>query len=166
MADAMPSCAEWVGSVVRIVAPHDGHGRRSSSSDPRFPGIVWINFRDPDFFYEGLVHEAAHKHFDLANCAQALTTESPANFRSPLRSEPRTLRSILIAYHALVYIAAMYRDMRATALLPQNRIRTELADTLWCLRSARRSLHTGRRFLTEPGERFLAHTDLVLEHGT
>ncbi|MDB4912586.1 MAG: hypothetical protein JWM95_230 [Gemmatimonadetes bacterium] len=158
---ALPEVLDWARGVVSTIVPHQGRSRRSSSSDPRVPGVVWIALDDPDFVFEGLVHEAAHKYLDLADCAAPLTRESPASFKSPLRTEPRTLRSVLVAYHALAYIAALYREMQRVDLLRPERVRLELADTLSRLRSARRTINDGRAFLTPAGDRFLEETNNV-----
>jgi hypothetical protein len=158
----LPSCAEWILGVVRVVIPcRSGSGRHTCSSDPRFPGVVWLDIRDKDFVLEGLVHEAAHKYFDLAECNAALTVQSDQLFASPLRTEPRSFRSIVIAYHALAFIAAFYREMQRSEIISQRRVRSELADTLWRLRQASRTLKSGEHLLTEAGREFLAHTEIV-----
>jgi hypothetical protein len=156
---AMPECAEWVCRAIKVIVPFRGvQGRYSCSSDPRFPGVLWVDVTDPDFIGEGLVHEAAHKHFDFAEAEAPLALASPSTFMSPLRSEPRSVRSILLAYHALAHIAAYYRSAIRTSFISATRGNAEYKQTLHALNDAERSLQSGEQYLTDAGMRFWRRT--------
>jgi HEXXH motif-containing protein len=61
---------------------------------------------------ESIVHESAHLHLYMALAQEPLIDpDHDGHYKSPLRPDPRPLRGILLAYHALAYIAALFADV-------------------------------------------------------
>jgi hypothetical protein len=158
----LPNCASWVYGAVRILVPWGAKSNfLRSASDPQFPGIVWVQTRNRDFLLEGLIHEAAHHYFDRADMEAELTFDTPTAYSSPLRPEPRTLRSVLVAYHALAYIAAFYREAMDVKLVNVDRAKMELIDTIERLQHGARSIDVGSSSLTPAGRKFLHETNNI-----
>ena len=68
-----PWCSQWVYGAVRIIIPRKSkNGRHSSASDPRFPGVVWVDPINAYFIPEGVIHEAADKYFDYADSSKCV----------------------------------------------------------------------------------------------
>jgi hypothetical protein len=115
----MPSCMDWIRAVTRVAVllrhePDATAFRCGSRSD--LPGLVYLDTCGGALqIFEALVHESAHHHlrFEEANGPLIDPTHTRL-YDSPLRRNPRPLRGILLAFHALVYICAAYRELAAT----------------------------------------------------
>lgn len=63
---------------------------------------------------EALIHEYQHNKLNLASYAlEHLHNAFEPRYRSPVRPDPRPLWGILLAVHAFLPVAALYRAMRA-----------------------------------------------------
>jgi HEXXH motif-containing protein len=121
---------------------------------------------DPVFVLEALVHESAHHHLCLAEMESLLVDpKHDGTYPSPLRPEPRPLRGILLAYHALAYICALYVEARACGFIPRDAYRSEADDLQSKLDAAESTLCSSRQFLTESGDQFFSETMNVAAHG-
>lgn len=165
LAETLPAASAWVHSVTQVVVP------LASPPSPAFrsgtmaelPGVVLVEVTSQYLLtLEALVHESAHLHFHLEEMAAPFfPSEDSRLYSSPLRVDPRPLRGIFLAYHALAHMVAFYEDwfdatgdQRCLEALPELRAgRDDARHTL------EEAAGTG---LTDAGRRFLA-TCLALD---
>ena len=160
----LPRINAWVTSVTQVVVPFvplASSKEFRSASHPDVPGIVWLDVT-PNVLttLEALVHESAHHHLFLCERSTPLVAPGDDNrYPSPLRTDLRPLRGILMAYHALVYIAAMFVDTLNRSF-PGDRpvIDAQLHDTIERARDAESTLFANRDGLTVAGRSFLERT--------
>ena len=108
---------------------------------------------------EALVHESAHQHLFMAETAGALVDpRHTAIYKSPLRDDPRPLRGVLLACHALAYIAAYYTDALQASLSAARRLESHISETRHKLHDALKILLANRQYLTAHGGDFLDRT--------
>lgn len=158
-AGTLPAAAQWMREVARVVVPlARGEGQEfRSGSIAGVPGLVFVEItRRQLLVLEALVHESAHLHFHLAEFDNDfIEAGHDGRYASPLRRDPRPLRGIFLAYHALLYMCAFYKDWQAgtgderagEARGPLRRQRDAAAEVL-C---------GARAHLSAPGQDFLAH---------
>lgn len=160
----MPQCYAWAAEVVKVVVPlRGGEGLFRSGSSPDLPGVVQLDLLNELQILEGLVHEAAHLHLFRAEAAAALVDPNDdARFPSPLRPEPRPLRGILLAYHALAYICALYGGVLALAESADQRVVVQCADLRAKAKDAEQVLVAERRRLTPAGRAFVDRAQIEL----
>jgi hypothetical protein len=164
----LPNCASWCASVVQVAIPfrrRDQNGFRSSSSS-EVPGLVVLDIHvDGVAILEALVHEAAHHHLFLAEASAPLVIPDHSGlYHSPLRSEPRPLRGILLAFHALAYIGCLYAEATRSGLRSQDAYQ-ETMQLRQMVDDAAQTLTNNRRFLTDDGNCFLDRTLEVAQYG-
>jgi HEXXH motif-containing protein len=158
----LPACLQWVLSTTQVVLPLRSESERGfrSGSNPGLPGLVCIdlNVRDIEIL-EALVHESAHHHFHVAAVQAPLVEPSYEGLhRSPLRQDPRPLKGIFLAYHALVFMRLLYTECRnlGIANLDQEIVRLQqLAD------DAGETLNCHQQHLTPSGLNFFEITKKV-----
>jgi HEXXH motif-containing protein len=164
----LPECVAWAGAVVRVIVPlrSDGAGAWSSGSRPEIPGLIQLTgLVGPTMALEGLVHEAAHHHFTLLEAAGPLVDPGhDALYPSPLRSDPRPLRSVLLASHALAHIVAFYDEGLATGLLSAGWA-DRRAGLVRRLDAGLASAERGRPHCTESGAQLVARMTAVSSSG-
>jgi hypothetical protein len=167
MTDYLPRVSAWVGTVTRVAAPFVPEASSAvfrSASVRDVPGVIWLDVTENILTtLEALVHESAHHHLYLYEREGSLIAGDDApRFSSPLREEPRPLRGILMAFHALAYIGAMYADAAGRAI-PVDRavVERSLADTIALMLQAEQTLHENMDQLTESGRAFLERTSSV-----
>jgi HEXXH motif-containing protein len=131
------------------------------------PGVVTLDIDiDSVFLLEALVHESAYHHLFIEEAASPLVhPRHHGTYHSPLRPEPRPLRGILLAYHALAYICAFYTDAHINGLVPTGSYSAEIHDTVSKLAEAESTLMANRQFLTDRGNEFIDKTTDVVECG-
>jgi hypothetical protein len=163
----LPACFEWVRSVTRVAVPlRPRDAGLHSHSVEELPGLVALDVPDDLVaFTELIVHESAHHHLFMADAAGPLVQPGhDGRYHSPLRTDPRPLRGVLLAYHALAYICAAYRELGErvrfdeNVLTEQERLRSQLADASTVIASA-------SDFLTAKGRAFVRLTDGVADYG-
>jgi HEXXH motif-containing protein len=79
-------------------------------------------------------------------------------YSSPLRPEPRPLRGILLAYHAIAYICAFYEEVISAGLGQAGICMAELPPMREKLAAAGEVLNANKQHLTSAGLRFLERT--------
>jgi hypothetical protein len=160
-------CAAWVAAATRVVIALRGSDGASfaSGSLAELPGVVYADLAAGErYILEGLVHESAHRHLYLAEADRPLIDPAHVErYSSPLRPEPRPLRGILLAYHALAYMCAFYAEWKAADLPGQPE--EELEDLRRKCGDAYTTLDGARHGLTEEGCEFLDLTAEVAAHG-
>lgn len=111
-----PEYVEWSKAIVAGLIPlHGSRTQTQSSTHPLRFGFVAasVNGR-PLQMAEGLVHETSHEYLHVAELhAQLVDGSDPLLYYSPLRKVGRPVRSILLAYHAVVNILLLYRASMA-----------------------------------------------------
>lgn len=158
---AMPDCACWVDAVTRVIGavPADEWNWASGSSPDR-PGFVQIaGPNGPVAVLEGVIHESAHQHFMLAEASAAMVVAGHGGlYPSPLRADPRPLRNVLLATHALHHVVAFYTEALGAGLLGgewtdrRDRLARQLAAGVETVAGAESHLTpTGLRVLTSLG---------------
>jgi HEXXH motif-containing protein len=162
-------CMRWVATVTSVVVPLRGapDDEFRSVSSPDLPGLVALDVKPAAILVlEALVHESAHHHLYRAEAAGPLVDPAHTGaYRSPLRRDPRPLRGILLAYHALVYIGALYADALDVGAL-DDEIGSDDVDHLQTLRDdAAITLLANRRHLTDAGNELLDTTMEVADRG-
>jgi HEXXH motif-containing protein len=166
---AVPECVGWVGSVTRVVVPLRGTTTelfRSGSHDS-IPGMTYMDLNCGELsIVEALLHESAHRHLFFAEAEGPLVDPGHTDrYSSPLRPEPRPLRGILLAYHAIAYICAGFVDLRDRLSSAAEYCRRELRAMRVKLDESESTLVAHRRFLTPSGDAFLNETLGVADHG-
>ena len=94
----------WINAVIDEVVVLDSSLGDRSGSDSAVVGIVCLSLpSNLDFVVEGLVHEAAHQHYYLAEKEHGLfvgLTPDAVGY-SPILKKRRPIEKILLAYHAV-----------------------------------------------------------------
>jgi len=113
--ETLPDTAKWLTNMAKVTVPlrkSTGNQFRSGSV-AGLPGVVVVEVTDrPLLTMEALVHETAHLYFHFAEMADPFVRPGHDRlYASPLRRDPRPLRGIFLAYHALLYMCALYRAL-------------------------------------------------------
>ncbi|WP_158298689.1 aKG-HExxH-type peptide beta-hydroxylase [Sphingomonas psychrotolerans] len=166
----LPTCADWVRHSTKVVVPlySCGGQRFRSGSCASLPGLVFSDLEGPhEQILETLVHESAHHWLIIAEAEGPLVDPSHyASYASPLRQDPRPLRGIFLAFHALAFMTAFYHDWfralgageKQRQLQMQTRaLRDDACATLNRARSALTDL--GRELLDTTTARVVAYAD-------
>ena len=126
----LPNWTRWAGVGTSVVVPlrSERVDEFRSSSSPDIPGLVCMDVTsDPALVLEALTHESAHHHLYMWEASGPLVDpDHRGMYTSPLRSDLRPLRGILLAYHALVFIELMYLDTREVGIVVRPTTRDEL----------------------------------------
>lgn len=165
LAATLPDVHRWCAAVTQIVFPYRSVGpeRFRSSSRTDLPGAIFLDISVPvPLLIEGLVHESAHRHlFRWEADGPLIDPGHCARYDSPLRPDPRPLRGIYLAWHALTYMVLAYGAMeRVGALPPGSR---ELADLRDRARDAEVVLRGAAAHLTDRGRALMAETAAAAE---
>lgn len=164
VAGRLPELMQWVisaTSVIRPLVPIPGCAR--STHYPDIAGLVEADLsRGAAQTIELVAHETAHLHLRAAQAdADLVDPGDDRRYTSPLRPEPRPLIGILLAYHALSYIAAALHVSRAVALLDDT-VETYIRTDVEPMRDAARAvLEEAEDRLTDAGRLFLRRTHEV-----
>jgi hypothetical protein len=160
-----PQTMDWVASVTRVVIGlnAEANGSFRSGSHEGIPGMVYLDLVGGDMpIMEALIHESAHRHLYFAEAAGPLVKPGhQQRYASPLRPEPRPLRGILLAYHALAYICCFYSEVRQRRPGMSIVLDREVQPMLAKLESAQQTLDNAARHLTNLGRSFLDRTHMV-----
>lgn len=164
----LPDCLAWARSRTKVVIPlrRLSGEHASSSSASELPGVVFLTLHHEVQAIEALVHESAHQHLFTAEAAGALVDpRHTALYKSPLRVDARPLRGILLACHALAYIAAFYSDALRESIASARFLEDQLEGTRLKLDDALGILLARRAHLTAAGRDFVDHTVEVGRYG-
>jgi HEXXH motif-containing protein len=157
----LPNCIAWVRSRTQVIIPlRKLSGEHSSSSSAsNLPGVVFLTLHNELQAIEALVHEGAHQHLFVAEATSALVDPRHTSvYKSPLRDDPRPLRGVLLACHALAYIAAFYTDALNASMAAADRLEARIGATRQKLTDALDILLANRRHLTVHGCDFVDRT--------
>ena len=161
----VPDIASWCRSATAVVVPlkNDKPGLFKSASSEDVMGMVMVDGSAGLLrAVEGLIHETAHLHLYMLEATTPLVRAGhDVLYRSPLRSDPRPLRGVLLAFHALAYIAASFRELAVRLGLDELVPPRELLDAL---EIARESARLGEPGLTDEGSRFVQSTEEVVSY--
>jgi len=167
LARALPEVARWVEGATHVVVPlrPSEDGAFNSSSQPELPGLIFADIRAPAEIAEALAHETAHQYFRLFEAGGPIVDPGHADsYASPLRREPRPLRGVFLAYHALAYICALFAE---TERLGESWIHPrEMADLREKTAEAEATLVAAHAHLTPAGQGFFDRTREVARHGS
>ena len=132
-------------------------GAWSSGSQPEIPGLIQLTgLTGPALALEALVHEAAHHHFTMHEAnGPFVDPEHRDLYHSPLRSDARPLRNVLLAVHALRHMVAFYEDGLAAGLLSAEWAPRQ-AQLVERLSAGLTTLKSGRSHFTRQGEDMVA----------
>lgn len=127
IAAAVPDAWTWLNGLTRTLVILKGEGKVSrSSSAADLPGLVMADTMSELALSELLVHETAHHLLYVTEAGGPLIDADESRlFVSPLRSDPRPMRGILLAYHALAFICAFYADLDSS---PAGKDAVDAAD--------------------------------------
>jgi HEXXH motif-containing protein len=118
--EVLPECSSWVEFTTKVVMLLPGLSNTTRNwSRQDLPGAIYTTTPHSTIeVLETIVHEAAHRHFFLAETHGAvLSCADVREFSSPLRKDLRPLRGIMLAYHALCYMGALYSELDRRGLL-------------------------------------------------
>ncbi|WP_344116829.1 aKG-HExxH-type peptide beta-hydroxylase [Kribbella alba] len=164
VATRLPELTHWLTSatkVVRPLVPVPGCSR--STHYPDIAGLIEADLsRGIAQTIELVTHETAHLHLRAAQADDPLVDPGDnGRYPSPLRPEPRPLVGILLAYHALAYIAAALCDAAEGGLLDETVEAYVRSDVEPKRDDARAVLDGAEGQLTDAGRRFLRQTHEV-----
>ena len=163
----LPAAGAWLTSVTKVAIPLRWDGKPGpmfrSGSMVDIPGMVALDvFGGEVQILEALVHESAHHHLYIAETdAPLIAAGCQQRFHSPLRPEPRPLRGIMLAYHALAYICLFYEEATRSGLATPKGALSQLQSQL---EDAESTLLANRHLLTPAGAEFLERTLEVANH--
>jgi HEXXH motif-containing protein len=159
--DRIPECFAWIRSRTKVIIPlRKLNGQHSSSSSASgLPGAVFLTLHNQIQALEALVHESAHQHLFIAEAAGPLVDPSHTTlYVSPLRDDPRPLRGVLLACHALAYMAAFYSEALNASIAPARILETHLRETRQKFDAAQSILLANRENFTMDGQDLVGHT--------
>jgi HEXXH motif-containing protein len=165
----LPEVGDWLTSVTKVAIPLRWDGEPGSvfrsGSTVEIPGMVALDLFGGEIqILEALVHESAHQHLYVAETeAPLIAPGCEERFRSPLRPEPRPLRGLMLAYHALAYICLFYEEAARTGLVTPTGALSELQSQR---AEAESTLLANRHLLTPAGREFLERTLEVADHAS
>lgn len=122
--------------------------RHESASYAEAVGTIYATLHpDPLVLAEALIHEHSHGKLNALSALAPVLESAGGRFDSPLRPDPRPLGGVLLAAHALVAMAELYRQMRQAgdprALAP--RAERRLSELVAQARDASETLHRHAR---------------------
>jgi HEXXH motif-containing protein len=115
IADGLPLLAAELDLVLSVFVPVGTHAEKHLSASYREAlGVVYVSLHpDPLTMTEAVVHEAQHNKLNAVLSVDPLLENHPAErYRSPVRPDPRPLLGVLLAVHAFVPVALLYRALR------------------------------------------------------
>jgi HEXXH motif-containing protein len=118
-----PDYLSWVDRVLRYVIPLGGGPRTvNSGSSESQPSVIHGSFGCPvTARAEILIHEATHQYFHLTTRLGPVDDGSDTTeYYSPIKRRGRTIRYILVAYHAFGNVLLFYRTCRMRGYLDED----------------------------------------------
>ena len=160
-----PDLAQWLATYAKVLVYLDDGGRIArSASSADLPGIVFADATTEVALLELLVHESAHHLLYLEESASPLVDPNDdRRFESPLRADARPLRGILLAYHALAYICALYAEL-ASSDIGRAFDPADVASLRAKAEDAAATIDAASDGLTDAGARFVHTTTSVLRY--
>lgn len=112
----LPALADEHRGLLSTVVPVGGPMERSlSASYQEVVGLVYVSLHPAVLkMAEALVHEVQHNKLNLvAHVDPLLVDRGEAAYPSPVRPDPRPLWGVLLAVHAFLPVAALFRALAA-----------------------------------------------------
>lgn len=163
----LPNIMRWLRGNLSLCFPIvKAQDRRvKSSSNVRIPGGVFLQLNTPTHIIgESLVHETAHLYLYREERLSPLVQPGHKGvYQSELRPEPRPLRGILMAYHALAYMCAYYADCLNNSIF--GNVEKEYEVLLAKLQDSEKTMLSAKQYLTPAGREFFKQTQLVHSYG-
>lgn len=157
----LPSLAPERRLLAQVIVPVGvDDERHDSCTYEGAPGAMYLSLHpDPVKLAEAIVHEFQHdKLHALMRLDALLENGREEGYRSPVRPDPRPLRGVLLAAHAFIAVAEMYRAMREGGH-PASRhsrfearaeaVRVANVEALALLRESAKVTAVGRQLLEE-----------------
>jgi HEXXH motif-containing protein len=167
--ECLPQTLQWISAATSVIVPMRNPGLNvfRSCSQATLPGLVWTDLAGGEAqIMETVVHETAHNHIYTAEAEAPLVDPGHQDrYSSPLRPEPRPLRGIMLACHALAYICAAFVDAQHNGYFERGFPEAVFSDLALRRDHAERTLTENRRHLTEHGNYFLDCTRQVCAYG-
>ncbi len=110
----LPEIADEMDVLLQLIVPVGSHDERHfSCSYENALGAIYLSLHPSVMtLAEALVHEFQHNKFHAAlRTDDILANSRDAKYASPLRPDPRPLIGVLMAVHAYLPIALLYRRM-------------------------------------------------------
>jgi len=162
----LPAAHRWLTRMTRVVVPLGAGdpGQFRSGSVAGIPGLVMVEITGSYLLtLEALIHETAHLYFHFCEVSDPLIRADQTQlFTSPLRADPRPLRGIFLAYHALIYMRSFYRDWFAAT--GDGRCLEALDNLRPLCRDAGATMASAKTGLTYAGRAFLCQCDALADH--
>jgi hypothetical protein len=161
--EQFPDILNWISDVTIAILPIPPlPGSTQSKSNVDAPGAVWMNANDRVSIVELLVHESAHHYLYLAEAAAPLLKPCPDDrFPSPLRTDLRPLRGVLLAVHAIAYMGLYYQGLRESPALDGGLYSAQVSRWSDGFHRGLQTLSENQRLLTQAGQDFLIQTEAV-----
>jgi HEXXH motif-containing protein len=162
----LPEVADWLTSLAKVLVFLDASENLSrSASAADLPGIVFADATSELALLEVLVHEASHHLLFLTEAGGALVDPTEERrFASPLRPDPRPLRGILLAYHALAFMCAFYKDLERSPLGAEVVDAADVVGLREKMADAEATLDSAATSFTERGADFMTATRAVARY--
>lgn len=159
----LPDVWNWFANMTCVVVPlrESEVDQFRSGTVTGIPGLVIVEITDSHLLtLEALIHETAHLYFHFAELdAPFVRPEHDKLYSSPLRRDPRPLRGIFLAYHALIYMCGFYREwFEAT---DDDRCREALEGLRPLCQDAGHILIEAKDGLTRTGQDFLGKCNIL-----
>jgi len=157
----IPECSRWITHSSRVVVPlqRPTGAHSTSSSSATIPATVFITVHDEIQVIEALTHETGHQQFFIREAGGPLVKpDHKERYKSPLRSDPRPLRGVFLAYHALVFMSAYYRDALEQEITSSSVLEPRFRSVVASKRDAEMVLLQNKKHLTSDGRHFLEQT--------
>jgi hypothetical protein len=165
----MPECRDWLAPVFRAVVPTKKliPDQTSSRSYAYFPGVVFSDFQSGlAAAAEAVVHECAHHYFHLHELGGDLVVPGhDVSAWSPFARRERPLSRVLLAFHALAYMACLYRELLSAKTVERRVALMSLEDLARQDRDYVAVLAEHRDHLTPRGRRFAQATRAAASWG-
>lgn len=155
----LPALRAEMDLQLQLVLPIGWNAERHLSASYReYVGAAYVTLHPrADVLAEALIHEFQHGKLNLASWHDPILTNPPDLLvRSPVRPDPRPLMGVLLAVHAFVPVAELYRRMLEHDPDANAGAAARLADVvgrneegLEVLRQHARPTDAGRRVLDE-----------------
>lgn len=163
--------SSWASTVTKVVIPFCFETPLPyfrSSSSPSLPGMIRMDISCGHLrIIEALVHESAHRYLYLYEMEQPLVDPrySEHRYPSPLKSNPRPLRAVVLAYHALAYICAAFHELACRGFVQsRDDFDVDLEKLRASTSQAGKTCEESRSHLTEAGNAFLENTRKVVKY--
>lgn len=142
--EALPALADEHRALLAAAVPVGGPMERSLSASYREAlGVVYLSLHPSRAkMAEVLIHELQHTKLNMLTFTDPLLENPDGLYTSPVRPDPRPLWGVLLALHAFVPVASLYRHTGDAARLAE--VREANREALAVVRAHARPTAVGR----------------------